>query len=166
MKKILLILMIALTLYAGVTEGDRAVDFTLSTLDATQQHTLTELKGKVILLNLWASWCGGCQKEMPEFFKLQSSYANNFEIVTVSIDKNAQNSIDFLEEVSQDLKMKIPFKTLYDPQKKLAKAYGAMGMPSSYLIDKEGVVRMVIVGSFNHDDIEALRQKIDLLIKQ
>jgi len=163
MKKIVILIALALSLYASIGEGDKAVDFNLKTLDGSKSYKLSDFKGEVILLNLWASWCGGCKKEMPEFFALQKRYKSGFKIVTASIDKNSNDSISLLKSVEDDAGYKTPFISLYDPEKILAKAYRAKGMPSSYLIDKEGTVRAVMVGSLSHDDIADLVKEIDKL---
>jgi alkyl hydroperoxide reductase subunit AhpC len=98
---------------------------------------------------------------MPEFFKLQKEYADGFKIVAVSIDNEAAASAKFLHSLEDELGYKTPFLILHDPEKSLPKAYGAVAMPSSYLIDKKGIVRAVIVGSLNGDDIEELKQEIN-----
>ncbi len=161
MKKIVILIALVLNLFAGVSEGDKALNFKLMTLDGKKIYKLSAFEGNVVLLNMWASWCGGCKKEMPEFFKLQKEYDKGFKIVTVSVDKDPVKSQKFLRSVEKELGYKTPFYTLYDPKKGLPKAYGAMGMPSSYLIDKEGIVRAVITGSLNSDDIEELKDKIN-----
>lgn len=163
MKKITILMALVLSLYAGVSEGDKAVNFNLKTLDGSKSYKLSDFKGEVVLLNLWASWCGGCKKEMPEFFELQKHYKSGFKIITVSVDKKASKSQDFLNSVEEKVGYKTPFVSLYDPKKTLPKAYGAAGMPSSYLIDKKGVVRAVMVGSLSSDDIEELKHKINKL---
>ena len=150
-------------LVAGVAEGDKAIDFSLKNLDGSKNYTMNDFKGEVVLLNLWASWCSGCKEEMPEFFHLQQNYPKGFKIVAVSIDSDAGNSEKFLASVEDALKMKRPFIVLHDSDKNLPKAYRCIGMPSSYLIDKEGVIRKIIVGSLNSEDIEALKHDIDAL---
>jgi len=163
MKTIFVFLALGLQLFAGISEGDPAVDFNLHTLDGKKSYSMKSFKGQVVLLNLWASWCKGCKKEMPEFFDLQKSYKNGFKIVAVSIDDKAQKSVDFLQSVEKKKKMKTPFTVLHDPNKSLPKAYHAAGMPASYLIDKEGVVRLMIIGSLNESEIEQLKLEIDKL---
>lgn len=161
MNKLMMIAMVlGLQLFAGVCEGDKAVAFDLKTLEGSKSYQMDDFKGKVVLLNLWGSWCSGCKKEMPEFFKLQKESDKGFEIVAVSIDNKASESEKFLHSLEEELGYKTPFLTLHDPKKSLPKAYGSVAMPSSYLIDKEGVVRAVIVGSLDSDDIEELKLEI------
>ena len=163
MKTLLLFLALGLNLYAGISEGDKAPNFTLKTLDGKNSHTLQSLEGNVILVNLWASWCKGCKKEMPEFFKLQKSYKKGFKIVTVSVDDTATKSQKFLNNVEKKTGIKTPFITLHDAKKNVAKSYQCAAMPSSYLIDKKGVIKQIIVGSLNTDDIKQLKIEINKL---
>jgi len=160
MKKVLLVVMaLSIGLFAGVSEGDKALGFNLKSLNG-KSYSMNSFKGKVVLLNLWASWCSGCKKEMPEFYKLQKSMGRNFKIVAVSIDKNSADAKSFLASVNKKTHMKTPFVVLHNPSKSLAKAYKAQAMPSSYLIDKKGIIRAVIVGSLNHNDIVQLKAEI------
>ena len=163
MKKIVLLLSLTLSLFGGISEGDSAADFSLKTLDTTKTYTMKSFKGKVVLLNLWASWCSGCKAEMPEFYAFEKKYHDKLSIVTVSIDANSEDAQSFLGEISKQVGYKTPFITLHNPDKSLAKAYRAMGMPSSYLIDKKGVVRKVIVGSIDAKGLEALLDDINSL---
>ena len=160
MKKILLVVIaLSIGLFAGVSEGDKALGFNLKSLNG-KSYSMNSFKGKVVLLNLWASWCSGCKKEMPEFYKLQKSMGRNFKIVAVSIDKNSADAKSFLASVNKKTHMKTPFVVLHNPSKSLAKEYKAQAMPSSYLIDKKGIIRAVIVGSLNHNDIVQLKAEI------
>jgi len=163
MKKVIVLMVLVVSLFGEISKGDKAIDFNLKTLDGTKSYKLSDFKGEVVLLNLWASWCGGCKKEMPEFFNLQKEYKSGFKIVTVSIDKDRNNAVDFLSSVEKSAGFKTPFVSLYDPKKGLARAYGARGMPSSYLIDKNGVVVLVMIGSLSHSDIAQLKTQIDKL---
>jgi len=164
MKK-LLITYLSLTLYvsAGISLGDQAKDFNLKTLDNKKNYTLKSFKGEVVLVNLWASWCKGCKKEMPEFVALQKSYKKGFKLVTINLDDDPKKAQAFLQKVEQKTKSKIPFITLKNPSKSVAKAYQCGAMPSSYLIDKKGKIRNIIVGSLNKDEIEQLKQEINQL---
>ncbi len=163
MKKILLFLLFGATLYAGLRLGEPAKDFKLQTLDGTQTHTLKEFRGNVVLVNLWAAWCRGCKKEMPEFIKLQNSYKKGFKLITINLDSDPKKAIKFLNAIEKKLGAKIPFITLKNPDKSIAKLYQCGAMPSSYLIDKEGKIRDIIVGSLNDDDIEKLKIQINKL---
>jgi len=165
MKKILIFIigiLLAVEIFAAPGVGDKAVDFTLPSL-YNENKTLSskELQGKVVLLNLWASWCSGCQEEMPLFVKLQQEFnKQDFEIVLSSIDSSAQNGIDFLQQVDPQQTL----TSLYDAKKTLPKAYRCAGMPSSYLIDQEGNIVAVYIGSLDEEAMQKLHSKIVELI--
>lgn len=163
MKKYLLLLLLTSSLFSELKVGSKAPSFTLKTLDKHTSVTLKNFQGNVVLVNLWASWCKGCKKEMPEFFKLQKSYPKGFKLLAVSVDVDASKSEKLLQSVEKKVGFKTPFVTLHDVQKSVAKAYQCQAMPSSFLIDKKGVIRNVIIGSLNANDIEALKKEINTL---
>ena len=162
MKNIFIIMLLGITLFAAPREGDKQVAFNLPTLyNANATLSSETLHGKVVLLNLWASWCSGCQEEMPLFVKLQKQYAKkNFEIVLSSIDSLPQSAKDFLAQVDGQRSL----TALYDAQKVLPKSYRCPGMPSSFLIDKDGKIAAVYIGSLDADGIQKLQSKIHTLL--
>ena len=162
MKKILLILLITLELFAAPSVEDKAVSFTLPNLYNLKHSTSTQsLKGKVVLLNLWASWCSGCKEEMPKFVALQKEFSKDkFQIVLSSIDSDPSNAIEFLEDVDKEKLL----TALYDADKKLPKAYRCIAMPSSFLISKEGKIIKIYVGSLDDTKIEELKKSVIKLI--
>jgi len=152
----ILFFMLTFDLFAGVKVGDKAPEFTLKTLDGKKTHTMKDFKGKVVLLNLWASWCKGCKKEMPAFISLQKNNKKGFALLAVSLDNSKDKAIHFLST----LKQKIPFTVLHDSKKNLANAYSCSAMPSSYLIDKNGIIKQVIIGSLDSNDMKVLQDEI------
>ncbi|QSZ40982.1 redoxin domain-containing protein [Sulfurimonas aquatica] len=162
MKKLITLLFLTLSLLAAPKVGDKAVSFELPNLyDASKKSLNSDFEGKVILLNIWASWCPGCKEEMPLFVKLQEEFdKKDFSIVLANIDSEAINAISFLEEVDDDAIL----TALYDESKKLPKEYRCIGLPSSYLIDKSGTIVEVYVGALNENAIVKLKEKIKNLI--
>ena len=162
MKKLLSIVLLAVALFGAPRVGDNAVKFELPDLYAQNKSLKSEsLKGKVVLLNMWASWCGGCQEEMPLFVKLQKEFSKSkFEIVLANIDNEAKNGVDFLSKVDKNRSL----TALYDVEKVLPKAYRCPGMPSSFLIDQNGKVVGVYIGSLDDDGIAKLKQTIKKLL--
>jgi cytochrome c biogenesis protein CcmG/thiol:disulfide interchange protein DsbE len=123
-------------------EGFLAPDFTLENLDG-ESTTLSDLRGSVVVLNLWASWCPPCRAEMPA---LQQVYENNrdrgLEILAVNTtyqDRETEARV-FAEE------MGLSFPILLETTGKMARAYQLRAMPSTFFIDREGVIRKVILG--------------------
>ena len=113
------------------------------------QVYLSDHNGKLILLNFWATWCAPCKKEMPSLDKLQvRKELNNLEIFTVNVGQdNLEKSLKFFE----DLKIK-NLKIYFDSPSTLAKKLGLRGIPTSILINKDGLEFARIVGSIDFED--------------
>jgi len=113
------------------------------------QVNLSDHNGKLILLNFWATWCAPCKKEMPSLDKLQvREELNNLEIFTVNVGQdNLEKSLKFFE----DLKIK-NLKIYFDSPSTLAKKLGLRGIPTSILINKDGLEFARIIGSIDFED--------------
>ena len=114
-----------------------------------------DLKGKVLLVNLWATWCAPCRKEMPYLNKLQQELgSNDFEVVAVSVDRGSvDKSRKFLDEVGATA-----LKLYHDPSAQLGFTLKAIGMPSTLLIDRQGreIGRLVGPAEWHSDDAKRL----------
>jgi cytochrome c biogenesis protein CcmG, thiol:disulfide interchange protein DsbE len=123
-------------------QGFKAPDFTLQTLDG-KTITLSSLRGKPVLLNLWASWCPPCKSEMPDFEKVYNDYKNQgFTILAV----NATNQ-DTLSNASEFVRQnQLTFPILLDSDGRVSQIYQLRSLPTSFFIDKNGVIRDVVVG--------------------
>ncbi|MBN2736374.1 MAG: TlpA family protein disulfide reductase [Spirochaetales bacterium] len=116
-------------------------DFQLKNLKG-QPVKLSDQKGKVVLLNFWATWCGPCRSEMPSMEKLYQKYrSSGFEILAVDLQEAAETVSEFAKEQGYS------FPILLDTTGEQAQAYGARGIPTSYLIDKQGYIVAGIVGA-------------------
>jgi len=119
---------------------------------------LSELKGQVVYLDFWASWCTPCRKSFPWMNKMQNKYKNDgFKIVAVNLDKNRDLIDKFLRRTPAD------FTIAFDPGGQLASSYNLAGMPTSYLIDRLGHIQETHVG-FRKKDQEKLEAKIKGLL--
>ncbi len=117
-----------------------APDFTLQTLDG-QEITLSQLKGKVVLLDFWATWCGPCRESIPHLIQLYHDYhGNGLELVGLDLDKG---DVETVRRFVQS--MKIPYPVIVAPDQ-VARSYKVSGIPATILIDKEGKVRESMVG--------------------
>ncbi len=127
----------------GARKGlGQAIPFELTALDGTTL-SLGDLAGKVVVLNFWATWCGPCREEIPEFNRLQAEYgARGVQFVGVALDEEGQSIVEpFAEELS------IAYPTLLDDGK-VSEAYkGHYVVPTTYLIDREGVIRRRYIGA-------------------
>jgi thiol-disulfide isomerase/thioredoxin len=151
MKRSLLALLI-ITAMAGTASatkpGDREIDFSLKDLNG-KTVKLSSLKGKVVILDFWASWCGPCKKELPALDAVAAKYKadkKDIVILAVNIDKDKKKAQEFLKSV------KIGSVTVVlDPSGGAATQYDLPTMPSSFVIDKKGIVRFTYEG-FNAGD--------------
>ncbi len=140
-------------------ESSLAPDFTLKTLRG-EQITLSTLKGKVILLDFWATWCGPCKESIPQFVQMYRDFrAKGFEIIGLSMDRGDERAVrNFIKA------MDIPYPVLIAPDD-LAKKYGVTALPTTFLIDKEGKIREKIVG-FNLSIAQRMVAKVSQLLSE
>ena len=119
---------------------------------------LSDNKGKVVYLDFWASWCGPCKQSFPWMNAMQEKYKNKgFEIIAVNLDANNEDAQKFL------ISTLAKFTVAFDSKGQTPLQYGVKGMPTSYLIDRDGKIVMQHMG-FNASDREKLEQKIQNLL--
>lgn len=140
----------------AVVAGSKAPDFRAVTLDTTP-HTvsLDQYRGQVVLLNIWATYCVPCRVEMPSIENLQQTMADRgLHIVAVSIDDPGKTQAirDFVKHYG------LTFQVLHDPDGKIAQTYQTTGVPETFVIGRDGVIRKKIIGAtlWNTDANRAL----------
>ena len=122
---------------AAVPVGANAPDFTLKTLNGPNMR-LQEQRGKVVLVNFWATWCGPCRKEMPHLNRIADKYkSSGLVLMGVNIDEDVRNAAEVAG------KLKVSFPVLLDTDKAVSKIYDLNSMPSTMVIDRSGKVRYV-----------------------
>jgi cytochrome c biogenesis protein CcmG/thiol:disulfide interchange protein DsbE len=125
-----------------------------------QPVKLSALRGKVVLVDFWASWCVPCRESLPALEKLSKSYRDRgLVVVGVNIDKAPEEARAFLTKN----KFSLSFPLVNDKDHKVAERYAPPTMPSSYLIDREGKVQRVHAG-FRPSDAEKLESEIKTLL--
>jgi thiol-disulfide isomerase/thioredoxin len=137
--------------HAAVSENKPAPDVSVSSLQQAPLK-LSDLKGKVVMLNFWATWCPPCRQEIPSMIKLNSFMSGKpFQMVAVSIDEGGQPVIEsFLKESGFNL----PVYT--DPDGRAAKTYGITGVPETFIIDKNGILKKKVIGPLAWDSPEVI----------
>jgi peroxiredoxin len=122
-------------------EGRPAPDFTFPDLDG-RKISLSDLRGKVVLVNIWATWCPPCRDEMPSMQKLYDRFkGEHFEILAVSIDADGREAVaPFMR------KMNLTFPALLDPKEKIRGLYRITGVPESFIIDRNGILVQRVIG--------------------
>lgn len=142
---------------AQVAVGAVAPDFTLSDLDGAQR-SLSSYRGKVVMLNFWASWCGHCQSEIPALKAVYEDYRDKgFEIVAVSVGEDPAGLKTFVQQ------NEMVFPVLSDPQTSIVPLYQLRSVPTSYFLDTQGVVQQVYSGAIEED---TLRGIVDQMLAQ
>lgn len=120
---------------------------------------LSDFNGQVIYLDFWASWCIPCRKSFPWMNSLEKRYGNKgFKVIAVNLDQEAEEAKSFLEQIPAH------FTVAYDPEGVSAKIFKVKGMPSSYLIDRNGKIVFSHVG-YRQKENAAMEQKIKYLLK-
>ncbi|MEK6531188.1 MAG: TlpA disulfide reductase family protein [Deltaproteobacteria bacterium] len=142
--------------------GGTAHDFTLEDISG-KTHSLGDYKGRVVFIDFWASWCPPCKKEFPEINAMLKAYEGADVVgIAVNIDKKRSHAEDFLRGVGALSKNLV---VLLDPESAAIRHYNALTMPTSYILDKSGVVRFVHFG-YNESDAQKWKQEIDRLLKE
>jgi cytochrome c biogenesis protein CcmG, thiol:disulfide interchange protein DsbE len=128
-----------------VTLGSQAPPFAANTLDATPvRRTLDDYKGKVLVLNIWATWCTPCIVEMPTLEALHREFGTqDLHVVAVSVDQpNTESAIRrFVTELG------LTFEILHDPAGEITRIYQATGYPETFVIGRDGVIRKKVIGA-------------------
>ena len=140
--------------------GFPAPDFTFPDLKG-QQISLSGHRGKVVLVNIWATWCPPCRQEMPSMQKLYERFqGEDFEILAVSIDSIGREAVaPFMQSLS------LTFPALLDPKEDIRTLYKITGVPESFIIDKGGIVVEKIIGPIDWATPQAFQFFQDLINK-
>lgn len=135
--------------------GALAPDFELLDVHTNKIVKLSSLRGKPVFINFWGTWCPPCRAEMPEMERLYSKYKDQIQILGVSMGPR-----DYPEQVKTFVdQYKYSWTFIHDPDYAVATTYQVVAVPSSYFIDKDGVIRALHVGAMTYDLLEANFQK-------
>jgi thiol-disulfide isomerase/thioredoxin len=139
---------------AGAVVGQPAPAVRLPSLSAAEEVSLEALGGKVVYVDFWASWCGPCRISFPVLEQLQSELGpDGFEVLAINVDEVESDARQFLSDVP------VSYLVVRDADGATPRAFGVMGMPTGYLIDRQGIVREIHQG-FRKSDGEQLRNSI------
>lgn len=160
-----IILIAVITLFTAVFGGEDsdqrvgkpAPSFELPKADQSGNLSLDALRGSVVIVDFWASWCGPCRKSLPHLQSLEAKY-KDLKVLTVNIDDKEKNAFDFIEEHGLELTV------LMDRQKTVVEAYNVSSMPTALLIDRKGIVRFVHSG-YTERHMEQLEEEIISLLQ-
>ncbi len=142
----------------SLTNGEPAPMCSAPLLDGGRSVSLADYRGQVVYLDFWASWCGPCRESFPFMNELQRELAGRgLQILAVSVDKTPEDARRFLARYPAQ------FTVALDVAAACPAAFQLQGMPSSYIIDKSGVLRAVHAGFRNRDRAEIRQQLLEVL---
>jgi peroxiredoxin len=141
----------------GKNAYSKAPDFTLKDVQG-RSVSLASHKGKVVLINFWATWCPPCKAEMPSMNKLYNEMkSRGFEVISISTDNSLSAVKDFLA------KNRLDFLVLFDENRTVARQYHVFSMPTTFLIDRNGMIVDKFSGEEDWTDPD-IRKKIEKLL--
>jgi len=145
----------------AVRVGNMAPDFSLQDSEGNMV-TLSDLRGKVVFLNFWATWCPPCRTEMPSMEMLNEVFSgSDFIMLAVNVEPEGLTTVPpFLERNPHT------FTILYDLEAEAQNAYGVFRFPETFLIDKEGRVARHYIGAYNWATVEIMSQVKELIESQ
>jgi thiol-disulfide isomerase/thioredoxin len=119
---------------------------------------LADLKGRVVLIDFWASWCGPCEKSFPALDALYRELKpRGFEVVAINLDEHRKDADRFLDKHTHEMPV------VFDPRGESPKAFDVQGMPTSVLVDRTGTIRFVHMG-YTDKTIATMREEIARLL--
>lgn len=159
-KKILLapmiLLLLAPVVFADNIKGP-APDFTLKSRSG-ENIKLSELRGEVVMINFWASWCAPCRQEMPLLETLYKKYSDlGFTLLAVNVEEDSSKADSLLRDIP------VTFPVLYDNTNKVTKLYKVVAMPSTIIIDRDGNMRYLHRGYLPGYEEEYKKQVSELI---
>ena len=145
--------------YEPLVVGKAAPDFSLTDLN-DKPHRLSDFRGKVVFLNFWATWCAPCREEMPSMEVLNKSFEKDgLVILAVSIDR-----VTTTKDIPPFVKsLNLTFPVLIDSWGITDKPYKRLGVPETFIIDQQGIVREIIIGPKDWTRIDNLKTLAALL---
>ncbi|BAC12808.1 peroxiredoxin family protein [Oceanobacillus iheyensis] len=145
-----------MTAYAEGTEvGERAPDFELKTIDG-QQLRLSDFKGERVLINFWTTWCPPCRQEMPDMQRFYQDLQPNILAVNLTdTEMNKEQVVRFSQE------LELTFPILLDEKGEVSKAYRISPIPTTYMIDSEGIIRHKSYGALTYEQMVAEYNKME-----
>lgn len=159
LRHAVLLLLLLISASANAVEiGEPAPAFKLETLGDASVRALADYHGKIVLLDFWASWCGPCRKSLPLYNRMYAELAGEqFEIIAINTDEDPADGLLFLERYPVD------YVVLKDPDATVPPLYQLKVMPSSYLIDRNGIIRHIFAG-FRKGEMVKVRAAVEGLL--
>ncbi|MBN1592762.1 MAG: TlpA family protein disulfide reductase [Candidatus Coatesbacteria bacterium] len=139
-----------------VTTSKAAPEFTMKNFKTGKPISLSDYKGKVVIIDFWATWCVPCRKAIKFYEKLyREKYKEGLMVIAVSIDQRDSKLENYLD------KRPLSYPVIHDPDKELMKKYGVFKVPTTFIIDKDGKIQNKYVGIME----EVVQKKVEELLK-
>jgi peroxiredoxin len=152
------ILTLAMPAWAGVTDAQAPV-FTLQSVDG-RTVSLAQFKGDVVMINFWASWCGPCRQEMPLLDTIYKQYKDmGFTLLGVNVEPDPHGANAWLK------KTPVSYPILYDPKSQVSQLYQVQAMPTTVIVDRQGIVRYVHNGYLPGDENQYMNSIRALIVQ-
>ena len=144
----------------AVESGGAAPDCTLTAVGDSATYAIRQFLGKVVYVDFWASWCGPCAKSFPFLNQLHNALKDKgLQVIGVNLDENSEDAKAFLTDYPVD------FPVATDTGEQCARKFDVKAMPSSYLVDRNGIVRHVHFG-FRPGEAEDVRKLVEQLLAE
>lgn len=141
--------------------GKEPPAFTGKTLNG-DKVSLSDYKGKVVIVDFWASWCRPCKEGFPFLSELFEEYSDNgFTVIGVNLDEDVNNMKNFIQKLGKEVK----FINISDPDSKIGNLYNVEAIPTTLVIDKKGILRYMHVG-FSSDEKSKFKTEIETLLNE
>ena len=158
MKYIIAIILFFSSLAQAAGLGDAAPQCPDAKYSDQTELNFSKYKGRVLLVDFWATWCPPCKKSMPFLNHLHNEYhARDFEVLAINVDEDSDEAKNFLTSNPID------YPTTFDPNGSCPQTFEVKAMPSSYLVDKDGVIRYIHLGFRDEDKSIIEKQIVDLI---
>jgi peroxiredoxin len=143
----------------GGLVGSKAPAFSAEPVTGKGPTNLKDAEGKVVVLDFWATFCGPCKKSFPKYQELADEFPGDMTVIAVSVDEADSTTADQIKDFAKETGAK--FAIVWDKEQSVAKKYSPPKMPTSFVIDKEGVIRHMHAGYEAGED-----QKIAAEVKE
>ncbi len=163
-KKLYIALFVFIFCFSGAIKalevGSQTPTCEATLLNDGQPLSLEPYKDKVLYVDFWATWCPPCKKSLPILNKLRDEFVDQgFEVIAINVDENTEDAKHFLK------KFPVNYVVAVDPAGNCPAVYDVLAMPSSYFVDKQGVVRRIHLG-FRSSDEAGIREEIISLLNE
>lgn len=138
--------------------GKPAPGFTLSTVDHAMKVSLADFKGKIVVIDFWASWCTPCRHALPRLAALEST-GKNIRVIAINLDDERNTALEFLH------RRRLNLTAVHDENKLVAGRYAVPAMPSALIVDGRGDVRYVHAG-YEESDVDVIANEVEELARK